>query len=156
MKRSYIRPYTPEDRDTVLNLRLQQADLDEMVAAHGVEPKYIIAMSLDISELLWVIIHDDNIEGVFGLAGKDEVGVPWLLMTDKSKEFRYAFLTQSWDVIEVMLGRYSILSNVVDTRHTQAVRWLKWLGFSFVENDIIMHDDDVIFKLFYMHREGRP
>jgi len=156
MKNAYTRMYTPEDEAEVLALDLRQADKDELVAAYGTTPTAVISESITLSPLTWVIIHREKIVGIFGVAqhrAYPNVGVPWLLATDELKKIQFIFAKTSRDIVEVMLAGYDILSNVVDTRHTDAIRWLKWLGFTFVDEPIFLFDPDVVFNSFYLMRK---
>lgn len=150
--KSYVELYVPTMRDEVINLKLRQADILELLASTGTTPSDAIDVSLEVSEIAWVIKHEGKIEGVFGLSKGDGCGIPWLLLTDKVNEFRHAFLKYSWDVIEIMLSRYEILTNFVDSRHTEAIKWLKWLGFTFTETEWFLHDKSVPFRQFVMYR----
>ena len=154
---AHIRLYHPSDAGEVVSLNLRQADVDEIVAATGLTPSECLEYSIESSEYVWVIIHDmGHIVGVFGLSSTKDingnpVGVPWLLSTDDLKDFRYAFSKYSWGVVEFMSQQYNYLTNYVDSRHKQAIKWLKWLGFTIhADIPITLHDKAVTFYRFSM------
>ncbi len=43
----------------------------------------------------------------------------------------YSYHTKKW--LSDMGDSYKVLTNFVDTRNQDAIRWLKWMGFSFVK-----------------------
>lgn len=157
MNNPYFRLMTPEDYDTVVNLKLRQADIEELKASCGLEPKEALEESLKVSELTWVIVgKGGSIVGVFGLSRlAPHVGMPWLLATEEIETFSRTFLRNSMDVIQFMLTCYPTLTNYVDSRHASAIVWLKWLRFSFIEQPIILNDPDVPFLQFTLHRKER-
>lgn len=135
---------------------LRQADKDEILAATGHGPAQGILYSINVSERVWVVIHDDEIEGVFGVARSESWGIPWFLATDKFNEFRLTFAKESKRFVKSLLEDYRALQNFVDSRHVASIRWLEWLGFAVhtARNSIRLHDPEVPFYLFEMRKEG--
>ena len=78
-----------------------------------------------------------------------DVGIPWLLGTPEIRQHSRVFLRASKRWVEGQARRYTMLENFVDSRHTRAVKWLGWLGFSF---DPVQPygPDGVLFHRFYM------
>ena len=142
-KRSYYRPYNPKtDYEEVINLQLRQSDIDEIRASSGLTPKEALIISLSVVPTgdLFVVIHDNKIEGVFGV---ETNGVVWFLATDKFKEFAYSFAKESKKWVQVMLEKYSFLHNYVSIHHQESIQWLEWLGFAIDYT-----------KIFKTHYEG--
>lgn len=79
------------------------------------------------------------------------IGIPWLLCEESVEEFQYSFLKYSHYVIDTMLNMTPILANFVDSRHSQAIKYLKWLGFTVVKEDTWKFND-VVFYHFWMNR----
>jgi hypothetical protein len=52
--------------------------------------------------------------------------------TDQLERTPMAFLRGSRDVLAAMEGSYDTLLNVCDARNEVHVKWLRWLGFSFL------------------------
>lgn len=60
----------------------------------------------------------------------DTRGIPWLLGTPEIPDHARAFLRASKLWVRQQIKQYDTLENWVDVRHTRAVQWLQWLGFS--------------------------
>lgn len=143
-----------EDIIEVLSLDLRQADREEAKAFVGVPPMEALVYCLEDSVDVWVVIHEDKIEGVFGVALVPGHGVPWFVATDKFREFRITFAKESKTVVRSLLKRYEKLINFVDSRHTASIKWLRWLGFE-VDEDIehFFSDPEVPFYQFKLVKE---
>lgn len=159
MNKPFVRMYNPEqDEGEVLSLPLRQADQDELRAAYGMPPEVVLKESLKLSELTWVIMYEDHIIGIFGVTrhiSYPDVGIPWLLATDELTKIQYTFAKVSKDVVDAFAAGHPILTNIVDSRHKEAINWLKWLGFTIDPEVFIMYDPDVSFHMFYKITEKK-
>lgn len=152
--KAYIEPYVPQMRDDVVNLKLREADIEELRAATGESPEVVLAKSLDASDITYVIKSYDRILGVFGVtphAFEECYGVPWLLMTEEVvSSIRFPFLFGCKSVIQMFHSKYPHLLNLIDSRQTKYMRWLTWLGFTVNKNTpYLLHDPNIPFYLFY-------
>lgn len=153
---TYYRPFEVGDLHVVLNLKLRQSDRDELKASVGLDPADAILLSLLYSVEKYVVIHDGNIEAVFGVSFVPEraFAAPWFLGTDKITQYQVTFLRQSRKVVHDWLKRYHRLMNFVDSRHTESIRWLRWLGFTVDETaPVTLFDPSVVFFPFYLPKE---
>lgn len=150
---TYWRLVKQSDFEELLNLKLREADTLELQASLGVTGPLAIAECLIHSERTWVGIDDGDIICVFGLgAVPPDVGIPWMLGTEGIDKVALTFLKESREIVKLMLDYYPYLTNLVDARHTKAIRWLKWLGFSFDSEPWYQLDPDVPFLKFFMIR----
>ena len=149
---SHILSTTPALRLEAISMQLRESDVAEVVAAHGKSPKEVLTESIDISSSCFVMIHEGKVEGVFGISEHYGWGIPWMLATDKLHQFHLKFLRVSRIVVAVWLQEYPSLTNYVDSRHTEAIKWLKWLGFTIHETPTKLHDPAVDFFPFTLHR----
>lgn len=78
--------------------------------------------------------HNGDLVGIVGVmrTGLDH-GAVWFAGTDKIDELSIPFLRGSKDVLREFDKTYSTLYNVCDARNPIHHRWLKWLGFSFIQ-----------------------
>lgn len=150
---AHYRPLRPDDLPSVFALDLRQDDVDEIRAATGLDPEMGLLYSIAVSEHVWVVVHEGNIEGVFGVAYLNPGAQPWFVATDKFKEFRWAFAKESKKFVKRLLDDYGFLANYVSSKHEAAIRWLRWLGFTISEDEVFLHDEDVPFHYFYMCKE---
>lgn len=153
---AHIEKLTPELYAEVLKLNLRQADIDELTAATGQSPVEVLKASMDGSDYAWVIIHEGAVVGILGITEWEGWGVPWLLASDVIKKFKTTFLRQSVEILAVWLEQYPKLTNCVDSRHTKAIQWLKWLGFTIHEELAVkLHSPDVDFYPFTIYRSNK-
>lgn len=99
------------------------------------------------------IVFGDEVLAVVGDAlqdGHDGVGIPWLISTYHVEKHPLAFLRACKPIVADMLTRHRMLANCVHQDNKQAIRWLRWLGFTFAT--AIEHDGHV-FIPFFMNSE---
>jgi len=83
----------------------------------------------------YTIVINGQPEGMFGVAGRDDVGQPWLLMSDWIERYphlRREFLVECKKVIMDIRPRYKKLFNFVSKEHLDHIKWLEWLGFKVI------------------------
>jgi len=147
------RPMVESDIDAVLGMKLCPEDEAELTALTGQDTETVLIESLTATNEPWVVLLDGRIVAVYGVSHAAteagcSFGMPWLLSTGELKLFSRKFLRESKAVIAKFHQHYTTLSNLVDIRHTRAIRWLKWLGFEFLEGELLGHDTTVPFKQF--------
>tara|TARA_B100000795_G_C22698922_1_gene398789 strand:- start:71 stop:529 length:459 start_codon:yes stop_codon:yes gene_type:complete len=128
---AHYREATRQDVEE-LSEKMRKADAEEVMASSGLTPIQALTKGFELSKGL-SIIHKDELIGMFGVAevGED-IGSPWMLGSDKIPEIKKDLLTQALDWVIRTNKEYPLLVNYVDVRNKVAIRWLKFLGFSFV------------------------
>lgn len=121
-------------RHVVALLRdLRDADRIELEAVHGWTVEHELIHAIDSSVRARACICDGKVLAIFGDSTHDSVyGIPWMVSSTWIEVHRRAFLAECPAVIADMQTRHRRLINFADVRNTQAVRWLKWLGFTFL------------------------
>lgn len=119
---------------------MREADVREVWLSSHMSPYEALRRSLEVSELAFTIVHEDQPIGMFGvrcqsLLGK--VGIPWLLGTDKIREVRRQFIYEGPRWIEVLQGDYRVLMNYVHADNAMSLKWLKGLGFTIMPREQI-------------------
>lgn len=128
--KSYFRKLDKSDITDVLNLDLRQIDKDEAKAMSGISPDIVLLQTIAESEIKYVVIHKDKIEGVFGLVLGDRYSIPWFVATDKFKEFKFSFAKESKALAKEMYALSNgVLQNYISTQNKDSIKWLEWLGF---------------------------
>lgn len=114
--------------------RLRQADKDEVKACGGWEAEEALRMSYEASEPCYAgSLSNGEVSALFGAAPiTDNVGAVWLLGTDSIDLHPIPFLRLSKKLLPLVLEPYDLVCNFVDVRNTVHIRWLQWLGFSFL------------------------
>lgn len=114
--------------------RLRQADKDEIWAAHGVEPRWGVLASLAVSrDTSYTGLADGEPICLYGVAQPSLLvlaGRPWMVGTDDVPKHSLKFLRESREVVRQMKEKFPFMFNYVDARHADAIRWLRWLGFT--------------------------
>jgi hypothetical protein len=59
-------------------------------------------------------------------------GSIWLLATDDIEKYQITFLRHSKKVLKELQQDYLALHNYVDARNSLHIKWLKWMGFTFI------------------------
>ena len=131
-----IRPARPEDAD-FLAPRLREIDQREAWALARLEPGEALSLSLLRSTRAWTATAGGRaglMWGVGPLGGLlGFVGSPWLMASDilEQPEAAREFIRQSRPGARELERGFRRLENRVHAENRPAMRWLKWLGFSF-------------------------
>ena len=131
--------------------RMRVADVTEVWRAGRVGPVTALRRSMRQSTAFTVLM-DGRPEIMYGagdlnvLAG---VGGVWLLGTDAiTRNWRW-FLRATAEGLPALFSRHEVLRNAVDRENAASLRWLKWLGATFLmEIDVHGHP----FVLFEMRK----
>lgn len=115
---------------------LRQSDIDELAVTTNLSPLAAIQLSVNQSDpqFLFAAFADDALLCIGGCSAPSllsDIGVPWLLGTDHLQRHTKRLTTDAIRGVRMMLEKYSILTNVVDARHTASIRWLDAIGFRF-------------------------
>ena len=119
-----------------VNMRLE--DIYEIRAASGSCPSDALTIGLEASEVCLVAYNKEKprcpiaMFGVVPIEDNPTIGRVWLLGTDDIKFNSVGFLRKSKEFVDYFHQSYPLLFNNIDARNTVHIRWLEWLGFSFV------------------------
>lgn len=128
------------DRNTdpdYIGMRLREADLREMQAVQGahVDPVEALRYGIEVSYFPFVATLDDAPVCVFGAVPEPHdprFGCVWMMGTDAITTHPKTFLRHSKEYLEKVAEPFDLLWNCVDKRNTVHIRWLKWMGFTFL------------------------
>lgn len=112
---------------------LRSSDAAEM-AALGTTAEDAMRMGLSMSDWSMTGMLDGDPVCMFGVAPQNYLlgfGTPWMLATTRIESAQVAFLRACRPVVQRMCETYPSLSNVVHADNVMAIRWLRWLGFTF-------------------------
>ena len=131
----YSIPATREIISYVLE-NLRQEDKKEMVIEFGNHWKEIIFCRAVQSEIYGIVDEKEKILGFFGIKGINEkYAQVCLLSTDDLSKQGFIFLKKAKRIVAEWNKRYSTLYNFVYKENKQAIKWLRWLGFTLSEID---------------------
>ena len=130
---------TPTHRDiTQLIRNIRQKDRDEVLASHGTVSQ-AIKCALRQSEYAFTLRARGRLLGICGLVPVSvmgSIGMPWWLSTKSVDRYPITFYRASKIFIDSAHEQYDTLQNFVDTRYTQALNWLRRIGFEVDHNTI--------------------
>lgn len=139
MKRCRIRKARPEDV-ALIAAHARPADVAEM-AALGTTVAEALADGLARSDWAMTGCVDGVPVCMFGVAPVSILageGAPWMLAAEGLEAVQLTFLRMCRPVVARMQASYPRLMNVVDSRNVTAIRWLRWLGFAFDDNEVVI------------------
>lgn len=149
------------DRDAqAFASRLRAADVEEIRAGSGQSPERALRRSLALSTHAWSAYDTDGRPlAVWGVGPRGLIvgeGCPWLMATDAFDALPKRMVARmSRRLFTDVLALYPRLQNHVDARHTTAVRWLRWLGFT-LEPPAAWGIERRLFHRFWFDQEKGP
>lgn len=151
------RRLTAQDVPRVLALKLAPKDAQEAIDGSGRSSVPLALLTcLNVSRVTWVIevVDTGEIIGVFGLGSREGQVHPWFLGTRKvHKDHWMTLCKQGRRVVEGWSRKYPYMLNLVWEDNERAIRWLKWLGFRFPDEEPIEVNGNRYLK-FEMKQEG--
>ena len=134
---AWIRLSEKKDIDYIAP-RMRQADVAEVRASDGCSPLEALRMSYSLSEPCFTGMDGDTPIAMFGAVPLlDNVGSVWLLGTDAiSESIPISFLRWSRRFLPFLMEPYDMVCNLVDARNTVHIKWIRWLGFNFLNKTI--------------------
>ena len=112
---------------------MRAVDRAEVVASSTRSPLEAVRHSMALSSHSAAALTSDGrvicIYGVGTSGFLSDVGCPWFLASDLLADYRREFVALSRDHLAAVRALYPELSNFVDARAVQSIRWLRWLGF---------------------------
>ena len=116
------------------NIRLE--DAAELQASSGIPPDEAMLWSfLHSKPCMTMVARDGEVMGMWGVVPDGENGKIWMLGTERMSRLgqdKRVFLRKARAQLELLFNHYPVLFNVVDARNVVHVRWLRYMGFTFV------------------------
>lgn len=132
MKPTFVRLATSEDIQYVAN-NLRVADVEEVRAATGMDPRLALPLSAAGREILAAgLCHNDRAEILFGVdpwPDTEDVGIIWMLSTPEIYDYPVEFVVRTKELLDKFHERYELLTNFIDARNEKHIKWLSWMGF---------------------------
>jgi len=120
---------------------MREADLMEIQALGVPDPRMALTHGFEHSKPNCYSGYNHGVPvtmfGVTPHAETPQIGFIWLLGTDRiTTDIPISFLKKSKRFLPVLVEPYDMVCNIVDKRNTVHIKWMKWLGFSFVSEII--------------------
>ena len=113
---------------------MREMDKLEAFYQSGQEPQQALQLSYICSSIN-MAIADDN-DAPIGLCGVVRGGVIWMVGTDslfENKKYRIQLIRKGREWVDNLLKSYKVLYNFVYAENHSAIKWLKSLGFTFIQ-----------------------
>ena len=139
-----------EAKHAAITPYLRRADVEEIQAFSGISPAVAVAFSIAQSRPGFCFLYRKKPAVIFGAAPiENNKGCIWLLGTDEIFNHPVTFYRESKKILPLLMQNYSYLENYVDARNLLSLRWLKWLGFT-IDNAQIMGVENRNFHHVYI------
>ena len=125
------RPSELDDCD-YLAKHIRKADLREITDVTGNTPLAAFVEGYNASLRPLTIMSDVPVGMAGAVPSGDSEALVWLLGTNGIKTSRMSFIRQSKEVLQEIVAPFDWVYNWVDKRNTLHLRWLRWMGFSFI------------------------
>lgn len=122
-----------DDYITVLS-NLRKSDVEEIMANRGENWQETLLEQMKDVDLRVAYTDDDTPIASYGVLEEGSIGVIWMLSTEDIIKEQKSFLEQAKEYIQEQEKKYKLLCNYVFRKNLKAIKWLKWLGFSFLED----------------------
>ena len=135
--------------------RVRAADEAELWAISCLSPTHVMLQALNLSTFARTGFVGDAAVCMFGVVRSSYLGGagrPWMVGTDLLDRYDKIFLRRCRGEVAEMFKHFERLENYVDQRNTKAIKWLRWLGFSFGEPQP-MGPFNMLFIKFSMERK---
>ena len=133
---------------------MRQDDIDEVWASNHFTPLESIVKGWELSDFSTVVMGDGQPLVIIGLVKRDILsgsGVIWMLGANRALNYRREFFRQTKPIIDEMLTICPRLCNMVHSKNTVSIVWLRWLGFT-IDDPIPHGPDDELFHRFHLER----
>jgi len=135
-KQHYPKPFirTATEKDCLyLSKNLRKADYREIQAVCNLPPFLVLLHGLKKSQVPLVVCNE-NERPVFivGVVPNGLIGNIWMFGTDELKKLSVTFLKNCKATFKILKNNFQIIHNYVDARNKLHIRWLKWMGFTFI------------------------
>lgn len=127
--------YSVSEDAALLASNLRDEDLREIEAAGTADPLVALEAGFECSRHCLTVVDESNTPlTMFGVAPSPDplVGYVWLLSSPALDQYKIKFLRNSSRWVQAFHVDYPILTNLADARNTVHLKWLKWLGFTFI------------------------
>ena len=117
--------------------KMRQEDADEVRAGSGQTPaEALLYCFFKGDPCMTMVGRRGRPMGMWGVVPQEEdLGRIWLLGTDEMVDDpinRLRFLREARGYLAEVGGRYRVLFNYADARNAIHVKWLRWMGFTFI------------------------
>lgn len=135
-----FQPITPEIVADLIP-RLRPIDRLELSCMTQGDPAQALLRMTERARRSTAAYMDGGLVGIMGIGSASlvsDTGCPWALVTDAldRPEVRREFVARSRDALGWLSEDFRRLWNIVSAENVTAIRWLRWMGFSFTGREV--------------------
>ena len=130
----YVRKTQQKDLDH-LGPNLRDADVTELYAQTGLKPYMALHLALLLCKRMKTMVAPDGTPiGVYGVTDTDKIGLGniWMMATPDLLKHQRQFLRECREGISEISQGYKCVYNYTHAQNTLHHEWLKWCGFTFI------------------------
>ncbi len=132
-----------------LSVTMRQEDRDEIWHLARHTPEEALRLGYESCPYNRTVLLDGKVALIFGVGGeKGRVGVPWMLASPLLQKVRKPFLREAKEFLQEMTEGYPLLTNMAWSKNIEHLRWLQWMGFTFLPA-VPMGPDGELYIEFY-------
>ena len=116
-----------------LSVTMRQEDKDEIWHLARMSPLAALEGGYRSCSYNRTVLLDNKVALIFGVGGeKGREGIPWMLASPLLQKVRKPFLREAKSFLDEMAEGYPTLRNIAWSKNIEHLRWLKWMGFTFL------------------------
>lgn len=144
--------YPTDDDMAYVSEHMRRSDILEIEAISGLSPLEAVRQSVMASDRAYCFTACIDgepvcIGGCSPLGLLSDIGIIWLLGTEQLTRYAKLLTRDCRRGIDAMLDKWPILTNIIDVRSTQTIRWLRLVGFEFKETLVIKENPVIRFEI---------
>lgn len=152
MSKVTIRPGTVEDAVS-LGPRLREEDAMELTLTSAGTPTDILKESLEFSDECFSAVVDGVViaMGGFALEPKTSMGIPWLVGSPEIERHPVTLVAAGRSAVDRWEKQCTVMANVTHQDNVVHHRWLKAIGFTFLDAVVPLGPSKAPFLQFYRY-----
>jgi len=113
---------------------LRASDVDAIKLNRGENWKETLIEQFKDADLRVGYTNDGKPVLVYGVLEEGSIGVIWMLTTDDIVKEQRSFIVGAKEYVQEQVDKYKLICNYVLKADKRAIKWLKSLGFLFLED----------------------
>ncbi len=118
--------------------------------------KDVIKNAFEKSHVKYLLYNDSEIMSIYGIKNINKrIGMPWFLSVDIPKSVTNDFFKITREIIDAFKKDYDVLYNFTYYNNLTSHKWLEFLGFKIIHEDVIeKHDGRKLVKFEWRKEWG--
>lgn len=132
---------------------MRQDDRREALAMLGMGGGPALFLSMYCSKEMYVVTNEADVPlCAFGVCSANGVNLIWFIASQEIEKHKRDLLQQAKGELDKLVDKYGRLENLVDIRSKKSLRFIRWLGFTFMPEVVGAGVNGELFYHFYKER----